>query len=481
MISLPLTPPEGANTVETIFGDDLGTYATDWVLFEYDPAEESGYRELKSDEKLADDGKGYWILQISGKEKTLTMPSKSYYNYTKPNPFPIELKHAAGADTYRWNLVGVPFNATTKFNDLTFSPGIVKKLWRYKYAGGNGAYEAIEAGGQLNPWDAFWTAADTTENSKITVRTYGAEPNKPFEVVEWEHPYGVLYRPKMEGKRPVIFFAPGYSTGNNEPKCQTKYSTLLNFIASHGYAVICNNADNNNVSSTNIIDHFNTMVKAPINKGEGKKVSDFIDLTKIGILGHSSGGGHSYKILEKFSEKDTNWGKDGRFLFVMEPWFAFGMTKKEMNTLTDTNFVLLQFGEDGNNTTKEGKPYQDPRILLTQYSLTGIADENKDYQIFADADHSYPTGDGAVSEMQGILRPLDALMKYTFEDPLNEEYREAALEVGTDTPYNKDKARSYQKLLETSKYEGDHRCGKYGEENRTFNHCGDYKDHPLPW
>jgi hypothetical protein len=425
MISLPLTPPEDAKTVIDLFGDDLGTYATDWVLFEYDPAEESGYRELKSDEKLTDDGKGYWIIQISGEKKTLTMPSKSYYNYTKPNPFPIELKHAAGADTYRWNLVGVPFNATTKFNDLTFSPGIVKKLWRYKYAGGNGAYEAIEAGGQLNPWDAFWTAADTTENSKITVRTYGAEPNKPFEVVEWEHPesHSVLYRPNLkdhpnvEEKRPVIFFAPGYSTGGKDPKCQDKYKTLLNFISSHGYAVICNNVDNNQPpfkqpSSADFSKRFKSMT------GE-KEVEKHINLDKIGVMGHSSGGGHSYRILKDLSESEIEkpWGKDGRFLFVMEPWFAFGMTKTDMGKLgelKDTNFVLLQFGKDGNNNKNENfcsskSCYQDPRILLTQYSLTGINDKNKDYQIFPDADHSYPTGDDAVSKMQGILRPLEGV------------------------------------------------------------------------
>ncbi len=479
MISLPLTPPKDTNTIDAIFGDTLGkgTYDRDWVLYEFN-ASTNQYELLKLENKL-EPGKGYWIIQITGGDKILTMPNNSYY--TKPNPFPIELEPAKEANKYQWNLVGLPFNAKTKFNDLVFSNGVHNKLWRYKYAGGNGGYETIEAGGQLNPWDAFWTATDDTENSKITVSTFGKE-SKKGKIANKEYSGGSVYFPKEKANKPtpVIFYAPGYFTTD----CG-KYSTLLGFIASHGYTAICNTVANSSTEAKDILD---SLTKA-VDELPKLNLPNAIDTSKIGVMGFSSGGGHAFKILKEFSDK--GWGENGRFLFVMEPWFAFDMTKADMKGLKDTNVVFVQFGKDGNNAPVWGRvkgEKQDPRILLTEYSLLeGIKPEHKDYQIFSDAAHMYPDdgdyeGDSIhhpdpkqtrESEMQGILRPLDALMEYTFENQ-TEESRKAALEVGTDTPYDKDPKKSYQKLYEENDY--DFKCN-----DRRQNYCGSYAAHPLPW
>jgi len=382
------------------------------------------------------------------------MPNNSYY--TKPNPFPIELEPAKEANKYQWSLVGLPFNANTKFNDLVLSNGVYNKLWRYKYTGGNGSYETIEAGSQLNPWDAFWTATDDTQESKIIVKTFGIEgPHKDKAIEPWKSNDGntVFYRRKGVGKSPVVFFAPGWGAEPNEAQCETeKYAPLWKFITSHGYAVICNNKPNQTTDSRKMIEGFK---KAAVDE----KVAPYINLNKIGVMGHSSGGGHSFRILKDLSEE---WGKDGRFLFVTEQWFAFGMTKDDMKNLENTNVVFLQFGKYGTNMWGGG---QDARILLTEYSLLeGIADANKDYQVFSDADHSYTHVPKPVSEMQGILRPLDALMQYTFVTK-TEEARKAALEVGTDKPYQ-DK---YQKLYPKGDYHW-----KCDAVDNVFDHCGNY-------
>jgi hypothetical protein len=166
----------------------------------------------------------------------------------------------------------------------------------------------------------------------------------------------------------------------------------------------------------------------------------------------------------------------------MEQWLAFDMKVKDMQTLKDTNVVFLQFGKEGSNDGKDypqGK-YQDPRILLTEYALlTGIKPEEKDYQIFPDGGHLYPQNDREKSleyvgihpnDMQGVLRPLHVLMQYTFDTKKTERARKAALEVGTDEPYQK----GYQKLHKSS----DYHFGCYDDnlynQHYWFDHCGNY-------
>jgi hypothetical protein len=475
MISLPLTPPTGEDSVAALFGDDLGkdAYPDNWVVYQYDVTNNQYGEHLKLNDKL-ESGKGYWIIQETGVIKTLTMPSNSYY--TKPNPFQISLANPQGGAKYQWNMAGLPFNSILPFNELEFSDGIHKRLWRYNKNG----YEIVEAGDQLNAWDGFWVAtSDQAAGDKtITVKTFGTKGI--YDVTTWEHPDGItaLYRPTGLTKRPVIFYAPGYGTegglNDNSSSCKTKYSTLLSFIASHGYAVICN-AKGNSVGNRkdkpegdgkgtqNIIDHFVNTVNHP-------NIAPLVDLKKIGILGFSSGGGHAFKVLNALDGKD--WGTDARFLFVMEQWFAFSMNNADMNALEKTNIVFLQFGKDGNNVYpfNEKSVGQDPRILLTQYELlTGINAAHKDYQIFSDANHAYPYGKD-INSLQGILRPLDALMQYTFKG--NEKAKKAALEVGTDSPYED----GYQKLYEKDAQPQYHfSCDHSYWAPNTFDHCGNYE------
>jgi hypothetical protein len=292
MISLPLTPPADANKVKDIFGDDLGDkYNEDWVLYKFDAKTNQYGTPLEITDKL-ETGKGYWIIQISGESKSLDMPANSYY--TKPNPFDIELESTKEVNKYQWNLVGLPFNTNIKFNDLTLSPGVHKKLWRYKYAEGTGGYETIEGENELTPWDAFWTATKDTQDSKIIVKTFGTEgSHRDKKVVTWKSndESTVFHRRNGVGRSPVVFFAPGWGK-IDEAQCETeKYAPLWKFITSHGYAVICNNKPNQTTDSSKMIEGFK---KAAVDEN----VAPYINLKKIGVMGHSSGGGHSFKILK---------------------------------------------------------------------------------------------------------------------------------------------------------------------------------------
>jgi len=226
----------------------------------------------------------------------------------------------------------------------------------------------------------------------------------------------VIYYPadmSTSNKVPVVFFNPGWQSSDPQD-----YETLLQFIAGHGYAVIY--AKDYYGDTASFISRFEKMLDG------NNDILPKLDTTRIGVIGHSSGGGDTFKILEHFS--NSGYGNNGRFLMALDPWFAFDMNSEGMRNLpSNINLVILQFGSDGGAT--------DPRIPLSEYALlNSIVDNKKDYQVYTqeNADHGYPSGNKPVDQMQGVLKPLDALMDYTFNGTTGAH--DIALEVGSDDP-----------------------------------------------
>ncbi|WP_294952323.1 immunoglobulin-like domain-containing protein [Sulfurovum sp.] len=214
-------------------------------------------------------------------------------------------------------------------------------------------------------------------------------------------------------KVPVIFFASGY--GSDDAR---DYEALLTFVASHGYYVI-------------YAKHAWSQVFANLDKmlDNANGILPKLDTTRIGVMGHSLGGGYTFNILKHFS--DRGYGTNGRFVMVLEGYYAYDLTKQEMQHLpSNTNVVMQQYGAGGNNAVND----TDPRITLTEfYMLDSIPNNQKDWQIVENADHHYPKGNKPYSQMQGILKPLDALMEYTFKGTASAH--DVALEMGSDDPY----------------------------------------------
>ncbi|SFV69548.1 Fibronectin type III domain protein [hydrothermal vent metagenome] len=250
-----------------------------------------------------------------------------------------------------------------------------------------------------------------------SVRVYGQGGLHPIAHRDTNDTYKTsIYYPSdiPDGtKVPVVFFDPGYNSID-----ASAYASLLNFIASHGYYVIYTKYS------------FDAIYHGHILESDSNLLSK-LDTTNIGVIGHSLGGGNTFSILDFFSKK--GYGSNGRFIMTLEAWYAFGIDKIKMKNLpSNTNVLMQQYGIGGNNSAND----TDPRIPLTlYYLLDSIDNHKKDWQIVEDADHSYPAGNQAYNSMQGLLKPLDALMEYTFKG--TSSAHDIALEVGNDDPYAK--------------------------------------------
>jgi len=247
-----------------------------------------------------------------------------------------------------------------------------------------------------------------------------------------------VYYPKdiatLSEPSPLVFFASGWSSESS-----TQYEQLFQYMASQGYTVIYT-AEGQKTNAQFSIEHYNKILDAAFAKDN---IFKYVDFTKIGAVGHSAGGGITFKILDYYS-KEKGYGSKGRFIFATDPWFAFEMSESAMKNLpSNTNVVILKYGVGGNNDL-DGT---DARIPLTEYALLeSIPAKNKDYRIFVAGDHHYLYKEDI---KDGLLAPLGALMDYTFYNQ-SELVRKAALEKGTDNPY--DGGNGMQVVLDTYQY-----------------------------
>ena len=262
-------------------------------------------------------------------------------------------------------------------------------------------------------------------------------------------------------KVPVVFFAPGWSSSN-----PNDYDTIFRFISSHGYAVIYAPDENKFTSSDMILDII-AMINDPM-------INPLLDTSKIGVMGHSMGGGHTFNILDKLSDT-YSFGSNARFLFSIEPWFAFDMMQTDMlNLPNNTNVILQQYGTGGFNNVNS----TDMRIPLTEYYLLeSITADKKDYQVHANADHHYPYGAGTdYTTKQIILAPLDALMRYTFVDANDVVAQHFSLEVGNDDPYAD--GNGIQVVFPREDAQIQYPCNGYNFTDEDIDYC-DIKGYPY--
>jgi hypothetical protein len=178
-ISLPATPPAQANTVGDVLADDItGTYASDWIVYFYDPVD-NRYVDPGLTGTLQQ-GVGYWIIQNTGSTATLALPAGSTVTPVAISAacasfsgcYDIPLSTVAGGN--RWNMAGHAFASGVRLSrvrvtthdgvcasgctlDAARAANIVhNELWHYK--GESYARLDSSSNATLIPWSGFWNA-----------------------------------------------------------------------------------------------------------------------------------------------------------------------------------------------------------------------------------------------------------------------------------------------------------------------------------
>ncbi len=235
---------------------------------------------------------------------------------------------------------------------------------------------------------------------------YGKIGSHSVVVTTYSDGVSLLHPTSWSKKRtPFVVF----EGGGNGHTLYKSYETFLRFIASHGYTAI------------------NIPRDKPVLTSIKKVFSDYgsnLDKSKFGVIGWSNGGGAAYRIL--YDLIHHGYGRNGRFLFTMDAWIPQYMDKAQFHKLSNVNVILMQFLADGGVT--------DPTIPLICYKLMDGRNIDKNYIVVREA-----TGHGyflkPISDIPGVVKPLDALMEYTFTKKCADHHRMALEGNGKIKPH----------------------------------------------
>ncbi|MBN1576303.1 MAG: hypothetical protein JW913_07125 [Chitinispirillaceae bacterium] len=230
----------------------------------------------------------------------------------------------------------------------------------------------------------------------------------------WKEHQVYLFRPAQTGaKFPVVFFCHGITA--EDPLV---YGAFIRHIVSRGHAVIYSPYPTGRSylfprSSYRIL--WNGFMK-------GVSTWDsLLDLSTIGFVGHSYGAGAIPSLARK-AMAFNGWGKKGAFLHLMAPWYAYGITQRQLRHFPQHVKVVVEvFADDRINDHRIGKDI---------YLSIGIPDTSKVFCVLSadasqrglPADHDVPIGASQSSlsvndfDFCGVYFIFDALSAYS-NDP----------------------------------------------------------------
>lgn len=291
---------------------------------------------------------------------------------------------------------------------------VVENLdYRPRYGG---TYPALddESGGIATGWGA-WGGNAVSEPLAL------AYPGKGIVTV---------YRPEVLPRpRPTVVFVSGWG------RQADTYEQLFRYVASKGFVLINvyneNPGDINNTYPNTLYMIEDTLARHP----------DWIDTTRVGLMGHSMGGGMAFWLaVQLFADRD--WGDNGRFVFVTAPWYTFLTTADDLASVPADTRVLLQAYEED--------LFTDPDVYQLVFNLLPTPADEKDFVYV----HSGSVGDytyhanhftsytGAMTQwdpvhyepydlldVYALNRLLDALTAYVFDG--DEDAKSVALGNGS--------------------------------------------------
>jgi hypothetical protein len=222
----------------------------------------------------------------------------------------------------------------------------------------------------------------------------------------------VLLPQQISGRVPVVFFSHGLGGTS-----WSGYRSLLTHMASRGFAVVFSPYPANGATNDQrYLILWNGFEEA------ASRFSTRFDLTKVGFMGHSYGGGATPAMAYK-GMMERGWGTKGAFMYMMAPAPTFTVSDAQLRSLPNhTNLIMQVFSND---------TITPHRTAIDQYAkMSSIPFERKAYY-FTEGEHSEPS-DRKINDLDklAIRKPLDALIDYSFKADRPEEGRVFALTIG---------------------------------------------------
>lgn len=218
---------------------------------------------------------------------------------------------------------------------------------------------------------------------------------------------------------PTVFFMAG--NGGVSP---IYYHPYFRFIVSKGFAVVFVPVPTSQPTLTRYTNMKGGFIHA------ARNYTNIIDTTKVGLAGHSFGGGACFAIgYDLFN--DLNWGSAGRFLMPTAQWYSYDISQNELLSYPANTFLLtILFYND---------VVCDHRMAVDMFDNISIPPADKDIVMVTSsiymsynysADHVLPNTTAKYDAMDYyvIYRLTDALMDLTFND--NAAARNTALGNG---------------------------------------------------
>ena len=191
--------------------------------------------------------------------------------------------------------------------------------------------------------------------------------------VDWRHDLVVL-EPTGKGSpytggscagadRPTVFISHGY-TGN----IVEGYRGLVNHLVSNGFVVVFPGytaeygADYTHNHQYRVVDSGYQLA--------AKQFSHRMDLSRIGLIGHSFGAGMLYWLAQQ--AEGRGWGTDSFWAVNFAPWFAMGVGTETIDLPDNMEFVMVNFQED---------VFVDARIGNEQYKSLSLPDSQKKHMM----------------------------------------------------------------------------------------------------
>lgn len=151
-----------------------------------------------------------------------------------------------------------------------------------------------------------------------------------------------------------------------------------------------------------------------------EKFKPWMDSTRVVVIGQSFGAGMAPTIgYTLFQEK--KWGAEGACMFIMAPWYCFGMSQEQLQGFPRHVKLIMQVYDDDQTN--------DHQMAVDVFNAIGIPKEEKDYIILysdsfegytMNANHFVPYGtlniygEENLLDYYGIFRLFDALVDYSF-------------------------------------------------------------------